>query len=143
MQANGMDEINDQRTMTLRSVEPVSPWLEGLPSSSQKSWSSLLSLTYAISTGSSGAQTAAMVRESCSFVVLQRLSHSCRVPALAVQWVDACAGQGRSSSSSLSHPHFEDVRDSCAAATGCLRTHVRRLYCVDEEWKPLIPHCTS
>ena len=30
-------DVHDLRTMTLRDVEHVLPWLEGLPSSSQKS----------------------------------------------------------------------------------------------------------
>ena len=53
---------HDQLTITLRDVEHVSPWLEGLPSSSQKSRSSALSLAYATSAGNSGAHTAAMMR---------------------------------------------------------------------------------
>ena len=50
------------RTINLRDVEPVS--LEGFPSSSQKSWSSALSLAYTTSAGISGAHSAAIVAET-------------------------------------------------------------------------------
>ena len=74
-----MKAAHDLRTMTLRDVEPVS--LEGFPSSSQKSWSSALSLAHTTSAGISGAYTAAMVTEKVagtrlplrhSFVALSR-----------------------------------------------------------------------
>ncbi len=63
LQKANMGDARDLRTMTLRDVEPVSPWLEGLPSSSQKSWSSALSLMHATSAGNSGAHSAVMVPE--------------------------------------------------------------------------------
>lgn len=56
-----MRNAHGLRTITLRDVEPVSPWLEGFPSSSQKSWSSALSLAHATSAGNSGAHRAVMV----------------------------------------------------------------------------------